>query len=144
MRRTQSPALLRTRRHSLHQLRARHPRAVFRLLPPSAAEPAQHRRDDPAGQRPVALRELRQAGQGVAAIELLVERSGAVQHAFQELGRDAARRQPRCRRRSRSQIDSCQTCSSLLWRFRLRPSVTRTCQRAINARRLTVPPRSRI
>ena len=59
------------------------------------AEPAQHGGDDAAHQRAVALGELRQAGQGVPAVELLVERPAAAQHAVEDLGGDAARRQAR-------------------------------------------------
>ena len=54
---------------------------------PERAEPAQHGRDHAAHQRAVAIR---QRGE-IAALELLVERTLAPQHAVDDVGGDAAR-----------------------------------------------------
>ncbi len=55
------------------------------------AEPAQHGRDQPAGQRPVAVRQRSKAGMCAAAVELVVQWPTPAEHAFEDVGRDPAR-----------------------------------------------------
>ena len=65
------------------------------------AEPPERGRDDATDERAVALGEEREPWISGRPVELLVERSPAMQHAFDNVGRGAARREPRslCRRR---------------------------------------------
>ena len=58
---------------------------------PQRAEPPQHRRDDGARQRAVALGQRAEP----AGFEQLVERTLLAQHAADDVGRDAARRKAR-------------------------------------------------
>ena len=53
-------------------------------------EAAQHGADDAAHQRAVALVDMGEGGMRALAVELLVERPGAAQHAVEQVGRDAA------------------------------------------------------
>ena len=55
------------------------------------AEAAQHRRDQPAGEGAVALGQRREPLMRAAAVELIVERAAAPQHAFEDVGGDPAR-----------------------------------------------------
>jgi hypothetical protein len=57
---------------------------------PQGAEPAQHRGDQRAHQRAVAIGQGRQRGM-CPLLELLVERPLAAQHRFEDLGGDPAR-----------------------------------------------------
>ena len=65
------------------------------------AEPPERGRDDATDKRAVPLGEEREPRIGGRPVELLVERSPAMQHAFDNVGRGTARREPRslCRRR---------------------------------------------
>ena len=56
-------------------------------------EAAQHGRDQPARQRTVTLRQRCEALMRTAAVELVVERAATPQHAFKDVGRDAAGRE---------------------------------------------------
>ena len=55
------------------------------------AEPAQHRRDQGAHQRAVALGKVGKLRMRRAVLELLVERPAAAQHAVEDIGGDAPR-----------------------------------------------------
>ena len=57
------------------------------------AEPAQHGRDQRTRERAVAVGERRETPVRVGAVELLVERAMAAQHAIENIGRDAASRE---------------------------------------------------
>ena len=57
-------------------------------------EPPQHRRDEPPGQRAIALGQGRKSGVRLRAVKLLVERATAAQHVFEDVGRDLAGGQP--------------------------------------------------
>ncbi|MHC2330714.1 hypothetical protein ACVIW0_000003 [Bradyrhizobium sp. USDA 4454] len=57
------------------------------------AELAQDGRDQPAHQRAIAIGERFQAGMRAGAVELIVERAVLVQHAVEDVGCDAARRE---------------------------------------------------
>ena len=59
------------------------------------AEPAQHGRDQAAHQRAVAVGERGEAGMRARAVELLVERPVAAQHAVEDVGGDPARGEAR-------------------------------------------------
>ncbi len=58
------------------------------------AEPAQHRRHQLAHQRAVAVGERGEVAMRRRVVELLVERPAAAQHPVEDVGGDAARRQP--------------------------------------------------
>ena len=67
---------------------------------PQRAEPAQHRRDQPAHQGAVAIGQRGEIGMRGLVVELLVERSSAPQHAVEDVGGDPARREA-------GRIDAC-------------------------------------